>query len=110
MGWGCPQARSKIPGTVELPSIIGIALTIRRPAGRVGARIRTAVGSIRERGRRGGVTYELGRARPIAGRVQRVGEPEVLGAAAGLSEHEFGQPVSGSHESVRMTLYHVVRV
>ena len=34
----------------------------------------------------------------------------MLGAAAGLSEHEFGQPVSGSHESVRMTLYHVVRV
>jgi uncharacterized damage-inducible protein DinB len=35
---------------------------------------------------------------------------KVLEAAAGLSEEEFGRQVSGSHESVRMTLLHIVRV
>jgi uncharacterized damage-inducible protein DinB len=35
---------------------------------------------------------------------------KVLEAAAGLSEEELGRQVSGSHESVRMTLLHIVRV
>jgi len=35
---------------------------------------------------------------------------KVLEAAAGLSEEEFGRQVSASHESVRMTLLHIVRV
>ena len=35
---------------------------------------------------------------------------KVLDAAAALSEDEFGRQVSGSHESVRMTLLHIVRV
>ncbi len=35
---------------------------------------------------------------------------KVLEAAEGLSEEEFGRQVSGSYESVRMTLWHVVRV
>jgi len=35
---------------------------------------------------------------------------KVLDAAAALSEDEFGRQVNGSHESVRMTLLHIVRV
>jgi len=35
---------------------------------------------------------------------------KVLDAAAALSEEDFGRQVSGSHESVRMTLLHIVRV
>jgi uncharacterized damage-inducible protein DinB len=35
---------------------------------------------------------------------------KVLEAATGLSEEELGRQVSGSHESVRMTLLHMVRV
>lgn len=35
---------------------------------------------------------------------------KVLGAAANLSEQELGRQVSDSHESVRMTLLHIVRV
>ncbi len=34
----------------------------------------------------------------------------VLDAAAGLSDEEFGRHVAGSHESLRVTLLHVVRV
>jgi uncharacterized damage-inducible protein DinB len=35
---------------------------------------------------------------------------KVLETAAGLSQEELGRQVSGSHESVRMTLLHVVQV
>src|SRR3972149_7102971 len=35
---------------------------------------------------------------------------KVLGAAAGLGEEDLGRQVSGSHESVRMTLLHVAQV
>jgi uncharacterized damage-inducible protein DinB len=35
---------------------------------------------------------------------------KVLDAAAALSDEEFGREVSGSHESVRRTLVHMVRV
>lgn len=35
---------------------------------------------------------------------------KVLEAAANLSEEDLGRQVSGSHESVRMTLLHIVRV
>jgi uncharacterized damage-inducible protein DinB len=35
---------------------------------------------------------------------------KVLEAAAALNEEEFGREVSGSHESVRRTLVHMVRV
>jgi uncharacterized damage-inducible protein DinB len=35
---------------------------------------------------------------------------KVLEAASGLSEEELGRQVSGSHESVRMTLLHVAQV
>jgi uncharacterized damage-inducible protein DinB len=35
---------------------------------------------------------------------------KALDAASGLSEQEFERSVSGSHESVRKTLFHIVRV